>query len=174
MNKLIATLVAFLSFITTSSFADIKFEIVYTDKPGEGFHIRPVAQKSLEEAVALVFSWLDHDAVVRIEVESYVDHSERTLASCGVPKLEKIPRIYHTYLASKILLNEHENGREYDATIYVNFAHEHMFVYGDDIARKIDFKTVIIHELTHALGKYSLLWFLSESQSSFFFKEEVF
>ncbi len=155
MKKTISALLAVFGFITIFASADVTFEIAYTDEPGEGFHIRPEAQKSLEEAVALVFSWLDHDAVVKIKVESFVDPSQITLATVETNSIKDriIPGIYHTHLARKILFNEYENDNDYDAIISVNFANEDRYAYENELgSNQSDFKSIIMHELTHALG----------------------
>lgn len=155
MSKLIVVLIAFLCVFTISVFADVKFEIVYTDKPGEGFHIRPEAQKAVEEATALVFSWLDHDANVRIEVKSTIDPDADYFAKAKSHHGTEIiiPGIYHTQLARNILFAGSENDWEYDACVIVNFTKEIEFAYGDEVSNeRVDFKAFFIHELTHALG----------------------
>lgn len=138
-----------------SVFADVSFEIIYTDEPGDGFHIRPEARKSLEEAVALVFSWLDHDAFVKIKVESFIDPDETHLAEAKANNVKEaiVPDIYHAHLARKILFNECENDLGYYARIRVNFYDEDKYAYGDRLmSNQQDFKSLIMHELTHNLG----------------------
>lgn len=142
------------------AFGDVKFEVVYTDEPGEGFHRYPEAKRALEEAVALVGSWLDHDAVARIKVRA----AERDIDALGrvVSLAFKdfiTPGIYHTHLARKILHNEQAGNWGYDAIIEVNFVNTPLpYAYGDEVNdEEYDFKSLIIHELTHALGFISLI-----------------
>lgn len=152
-------LVLFLVFLTNAIFGEIKFEIVYTDELGEGFHIRPEARKAVEEAVGEVFSWLDHDGNVRIEVKSIIDPDRGVLAEAGSTHIRNaiIPGIYHTHLARKILFNEYDKDWDYDATITVNFASED-YIYEDEVSSvNYDFKAIIVHELTHALGFTSFI-----------------
>ena len=158
MKKLILIIIG-LGLFVTAAIADVRFEVVYTDEAGTGFHVRPEARKSFEEAAALVGSWLDHDADVRIEVNSVVDAEDNYLACAGSAsaKVRVIPGIYKTKLARKIIFNE-SSGEDYDALVMVNFYREEAYGYGDEVGSdRYDFKAIIIHELTHALGFASFI-----------------
>lgn len=154
MKKLISLII--ISISATLIYADVKFEIYYTDQPGTGFHLYPEAKKSFEEAAALMGSWLDHDAVVNIEACSEDRGPNGVLAHTPNDYTSKIfiPGIYYHNAARKILFNqENNNNSKYDLTIVINNFHFNKFGYGDEIMpEEIDFKSTVMHEITHALG----------------------
>lgn len=163
MKNIIISAVSLLILITTNAFSEVTFEVTYTDEdepgtgePGTGFHVRPEARQAVEEAFALVGSWLDHDTVGKIEVTSVMLPECTEALACAISNDRKetvIPGIHHTHLARKILFNENDNEWEFDAKIMVIFNDEDLFAYGDEVqSNQVDFKAIIVHELTHALG----------------------
>ena len=153
--KKLSFITAFLILSIAIALGDVRFEIAYVDEAGEGFHVRPDAKRSVEESLRLVGSWLDHNEVLRVKVSSVEDGEAPyfAFAKSWHDKDAKVPGIYHTLVGRKLLLKEKDCDWYYDAEITVNFAAEDIYAYGDDVkSGEVDFKAIIIHEITHALG----------------------
>lgn len=156
--KIIKSIIGILLLQTLSLFGDVKFDFVYVDEPGTGFHTRPEAKAALEEVGRLIGSnWLKrHNAKIIMTVISEENAGEPYLAD--VHPVEHLHDIYNDFqryaLVSKIIFDEADYNMPFDAVVRVNFHHPYSF--GDKInANQFDFKSTLIHEITHALGFHS-------------------
>lgn len=132
----------------------VEFNFHYVDGPGKGFYDLKNyrAREVLEEAARDLGGWLDHDAVIELAVESYTNTQSGVIASASSAMVQSLENGFHRgVVAEKILNNVDQNGLDWDGVVRVNFAHS--FAYGNNIGPKeIDFKGVMLHELTHVLG----------------------
>lgn len=155
-------------FKTLNLSGDVTFSFIYADQPGTGFHKRPEAQTSLKEVGQLIGShWLKHhDAHIVVKVvsqEDLIDNKNHFLANIKPFDIKNKNDInlnyHHTYLAKKIILEENYNTK-FDMHLNINFNNNYNFNNTAISYNEYDFKTILIHEFTHALGFLSL--FLSK------------
>lgn len=156
--KIIQSIMVLVLFKASCLFGEVRFEFVYADKAGTGFHLRPEAKKVLKEVGELIGGkWLkQHNAHIVVNVIS-----KENLNGEEVEYLAKVNPVeykdgtennfQHSFLGKKIILGQKNNGPKFDTHLTVNFEPKYSFV---DVVNsdEYDFKSVIIHELTHSLG----------------------
>lgn len=156
--KIVHSIVMLILFKISNIFGSVKFDFIYVDKPGKGFHARPEAKKVLEDVGHLIGgNWLkQHNARIIVKVlskENINDEEITYLAKVNPVEYKTNPgkKFQHTYVAKKIILNQKNNDKQFDTHLTVNFKPKYSF---KDVVQpdEYDFKSVIIHELTHSLG----------------------
>lgn len=152
--KIINSVIGVFLLQTFSLFGDVTFEFIYEDKPETGFHSRPEAKAALEEVGRLIGSdWLKrHDANIVIKVSSVEEPEASYFAYYSelLGNKKNINEFHRSNAEKKIILGQ-KNENKYDVSIVVNFGHP--FSFGDEInPSQYDFKSILIHEITHALG----------------------
>ena len=113
----------------------------------------PEARAALESAAATLASYLVVDQPIQITatVNGINSPGEANMASSWVGFTSYDPGYFGTLIQTKILFGVDANGPEPDTVITANFAER--WAFGDDVpGDRYDFKTVAMHELTHALG----------------------
>ncbi len=144
---------------TLTLLGNVSFEFVYADEPGTGFHAKPKAQAVLKQlGEEIGGEWLkNHNALIKIKVVSKKDKSRGACIAMTqeYDNKEKYKRnlinFDYSSIQRKIILGEKQSPREFDGVIEVNFAHK--FSYGDHVhSDRLDFKEVMLHEITHLLG----------------------
>ena len=113
----------------------------------------PEARASLEAAAATLASHLVVDQPIQITatVNGINSPGETNMASSWVGFTSDAPGYFGTLIQTKILYGVDANGAEPDTVITANFAER--WAFGDDVpGDRYDFRTVAMHELTHALG----------------------
>jgi len=111
-------------------------------------------KQDLENAAALLGSWLGHSATIQMDISS-VNTSTSGYASAS-PVVSKTNGFNKTVIQNKIQTNgsTDQNGSESDGSISFNFFYN--WNYGNTIASNAyDFKSMALKELTHTLGFFS-------------------
>ena len=141
----------------------VSFEFNYlTDNPPVGFN-HPAEgalyRTALEDAADRLGSWLLHDAVIQLDVQSLrFDGTSVAHASSALPPDPPSGGFVDTIVAAKVKGEGDANGSDADGQLEVFF-----FRSGDDLRYEtdplevdeddeIDFQAVMIHELAHTLG----------------------
>lgn len=143
-----------LLFQSITLFSDVKFNLTYADEPETGFHIRPEAQAALEEVTQLIGSnWLKHhEATINLKVISQEESIINTLATMR-NSYTNIDEIKYTNILKKIIFNQNNEREKFDSTIEVNFHFSKNYNFNNTITPdQLNFKLILIHEITHGLG----------------------
>jgi len=152
--KLIKITLLSLSFAFNLS-ANVQFAIDYKDAPGTGIHTRPQYKKAFEEALEELGSWLDHDAVIKIALETEYEKKGSTVASFhGRGGLVK-DTVNEAWINRKIINNVLSTEENPDGTIK-------MYIAQLDELPLDKIPVIIKHEVTHGLGFSSRFSFARE------------
>ncbi|PWU04326.1 MAG: hypothetical protein C5B43_04810, partial [Verrucomicrobia bacterium] len=153
--KIVQSIIGILLLQSLTLFGDVKFNFIYADEPGTGFHIRPEAKSDLEKVGRLIGrKWLKHhNANIVIKVISEKDAHKSYLANarCASYLDNNKNGFHHSYLGKKIILGKNNNDKEFDGILNVNF--HRSFGFGNKVKlHQFDFQAILIHEITHLLG----------------------
>ena len=150
--------------------AAIDFDFIYSGSVGSGVGFEdPVLgqarRNALEEAAGVFGSWFDHTASITMNVTSIDDSSSSTLASAGTVVVGGGLRGFGNMevIRTKIFTDFDRNFGSPDGSLNVNWA-KNWEISSDpsDVVnvvgnRELDFFSVVFHELSHALGFFSVI-----------------
>lgn len=128
----------------------VNFQFQYIDPEGEGFNDKSAVRmrEAIEEAGSILGGWIAQNATVRLSIK--MDNNQNALASAySYLGWNGQNRMVSNYVRDKIVHGRDFSRGGVDGNISVNLNNK--WNIGDGRG-KYNFKSVLFHEMTHALG----------------------
>jgi hypothetical protein len=145
--------------MAASAPAMVVFQFNYLDSAGQGFNdavLGPTRQAALQAVADSIGQNLQYNVNVQMDVQASLNTGTGFLASAGSLYFTGPNGFQAGFLAQHIMTGTDPFGGAPDGQVQVNFGYNWNYTSNPSVTQ-VDFKSVIEHELTHALGFESLI-----------------